>query len=106
MIIRGARPYGEGEPVDVVVRDRVIADIGATGTVDVSGEEVLDAEGREVAKAAAAYVLTCIRSWDPDFSLEPVVRGPVASREAAAAESVEEVAKEVASRFHSSGPAS
>jgi hypothetical protein len=67
--------------------------------------QILDAEGREVAQAAAAYVLTCIRSWDPDFSLEPVVRGPVAAREAAAAESVQEVAKEVASRFHSGDPA-
>jgi hypothetical protein len=63
--------------------------------------QVLDAEGREVAEAAAAYMLMCIHSWDPGFSLDPVVRGPVAEREAAAAVSVKEVAKEVASRFHS-----
>jgi hypothetical protein len=71
--------------------------------LELAVSQVLDAEGREVAQAAAAYVLTCIRSWDPGFSLDPVVRGPVAKREAAATESVQEVAKEVASRFHSGG---
>jgi hypothetical protein len=33
-----------------------------------------------------------------------VVRGHVAEREAAAAESVKEVTREVAARFHSGGP--
>jgi hypothetical protein len=71
--------------------------------LELAVSQVLDAEGREVAEATAAYVLTCIRSWDSGFSLDPVVRGPVAEREAAAAESVKEVAKEAASRFHSGG---
>ncbi|MBA2310662.1 MAG: dihydroorotase [Pseudonocardiales bacterium] len=41
MIIRGSRPYGEGEPVDVLVRNGVIAEIGDV-TAD---DEVLDADG-------------------------------------------------------------
>jgi dihydroorotase len=42
LLIRGARPYGEGEPVDVLVRDGVVAEIG-TG---LSGAgETLDAGG-------------------------------------------------------------
>ncbi len=45
MIVRGARPYGEGEPVDVLVRDGVITEIGAIGSVQVRGEELLDADG-------------------------------------------------------------
>ncbi|WP_037818940.1 MULTISPECIES: dihydroorotase [unclassified Amycolatopsis] len=44
IVIKGARPYGEGEPVDVLVEDGVIA---AIGEVDVpEGAEVLDAEGQ------------------------------------------------------------
>ncbi|ATY11021.1 dihydroorotase [Amycolatopsis sp. AA4] len=44
IVIKGARPYGEGEPVDVLVEDGVIAAIGA---VDVpEGAEVLDAKGQ------------------------------------------------------------
>ncbi len=42
LLIRGARPYGAGEPVDLLVRDGVVAEIG-TG---LSGPgEVLDAGG-------------------------------------------------------------
>ncbi|MBY8848123.1 dihydroorotase, partial [Saccharothrix sp. MB29] len=37
LIIRGVRPYGEGDPVDVLVRDGVIA---AIGEVAEEGEEV------------------------------------------------------------------
>jgi len=42
LLIRGVRPYGEGEPVDVLVRDGVVTEVG-TG---LSGPgEVLDAGG-------------------------------------------------------------
>ena len=42
LLIRSVRPYGEGEPVDVLVRDGVIAEIGP----GLSGEgETLDAGG-------------------------------------------------------------
>jgi dihydroorotase len=43
LMLRGIRPYGEGEPVDLLVRDGVIAELG-TG-VDGAGAEVLDGGG-------------------------------------------------------------
>ncbi len=41
LLIRGAKPYGEGDPVDLLIRDGVIADIG-TG---LEGDEVIEADG-------------------------------------------------------------
>jgi dihydroorotase len=41
LLIANARPYGEGEPVDVLVRDGVIAEIGG----GLSADETLDADG-------------------------------------------------------------
>jgi dihydroorotase len=42
LLLRGARPYGEGEPVDVLVRDGVVAEIGP----GLSGSgETIDADG-------------------------------------------------------------
>jgi dihydroorotase len=42
LLIRGVRPYGQGEPVDVLVRDGVVAEIGPV----LSGPgETLDADG-------------------------------------------------------------
>ena len=43
IVIKGARPYGEGEPVDVLVEDGVIAAIGEVRVPE--GAEVLDAKG-------------------------------------------------------------
>ncbi|MFT4042490.1 MAG: dihydroorotase [Gordonia sp. (in: high G+C Gram-positive bacteria)] len=44
VVFRGVRPYGEGEPVDVVVIDGEIAEIGAhTGVPD--GAQVVDGNG-------------------------------------------------------------
>ncbi|NUT92059.1 MAG: dihydroorotase [Saccharothrix sp.] len=42
LIIRGVRPYGEGDPVDVLIRDGVIAEIG---DVEDSDAEVIDGDG-------------------------------------------------------------
>ncbi|MFC9895870.1 dihydroorotase [Nocardia sp. NPDC127579] len=42
LVIKGARVYGAGEPVDVLIRDGVIAEIGA----DLSADEVIDAAGQ------------------------------------------------------------
>ncbi|PPK63903.1 dihydroorotase [Actinokineospora auranticolor] len=42
-VIRGAKPYGEGDPVDIEIRDGVITAIG-TG-LDTGGAEVIDAGG-------------------------------------------------------------
>ncbi|WP_328608110.1 dihydroorotase [Amycolatopsis sp. NBC_00345] len=44
LVIKGARPYGEGDPVDVLVEDGVITAIGAVEVPD--GAEVLDAAGQ------------------------------------------------------------
>ncbi|HEY2723601.1 MAG TPA: dihydroorotase [Pseudonocardiaceae bacterium] len=43
LLLRGIRPYGEGRPVDLLIRDGVIAELGAR--LDDSGAEVLDAGG-------------------------------------------------------------
>jgi dihydroorotase len=44
LFVTGARPYGEGEPLDVVVRDGVVAEIGPALAAP-SGAETLDAGG-------------------------------------------------------------
>jgi dihydroorotase len=43
LMLKGIRPYGEGEPVDLLVRDGVIAELGSD--VDKDGAEVVDAGG-------------------------------------------------------------
>ncbi|MCV7193612.1 dihydroorotase [Mycolicibacterium brumae] len=45
MLIRGVRPYGEGEPVDVLVSDGQIAQIAASITAP-DGAEVIEAAGQ------------------------------------------------------------
>ena len=47
LLIRGARPYGEGDPVDVLVRDGVVTDVGAglSGAGKTLDGPVLDAQG-------------------------------------------------------------
>jgi len=61
--------------------------------------ERLEAEGRDLLRAVAEYLLVCFRSHDPAISLDPVVVGPVEETEAAARESVQEVVEIVAARF-------
>jgi dihydroorotase len=43
LVLRGIRPYGEGEPVDLLVRDGLIAELGTR--VDSIGAEVFDGGG-------------------------------------------------------------
>ena len=38
-------------------------------------QELASREGCALAQAAAEHVLACYRSWDPNFSLEPVQQG-------------------------------
>jgi len=49
MLIKGVRLYGEGDPVDILVRDGVIAEIGpwldAASTQELTDVEVIDADG-------------------------------------------------------------
>ncbi len=47
LLLRGVRPYGEGDPVDLLVADGVIAEIGA-GLAAPAGAEVIDAAGQVV----------------------------------------------------------
>jgi len=42
LLLKGVLPYGEGDPVDVLVRDGVIAEIGA---IDVDDVETIDGNG-------------------------------------------------------------
>ena len=59
----------------------------------------LKAEGRELYRMVAEYILTCLRSHDLAISLSPVVDGPVVEMEASARESVQEVVDFVAAYF-------
>ncbi|MGB8200092.1 MAG: dihydroorotase, partial [Pseudonocardiaceae bacterium] len=43
LLLRGIRPYGAGEPVDLLVRAGMIAELGAG--LDGTGAEVLDGGG-------------------------------------------------------------
>jgi dihydroorotase len=43
LLLRGLRPYGEGDPVDLLIRDGVIAELGTR--LDNDGAEVFDAGG-------------------------------------------------------------
>jgi dihydroorotase len=42
LLLKGVLPYGEGDPVDVLIRDGVIAEIGV---IDADGVEVVDGAG-------------------------------------------------------------
>ena len=59
----------------------------------------LEAEGRELCRMVAEYILTCLRSHDPAISLAPVVDGPVAETEASAREGMQDVVDFVAAYF-------
>jgi len=50
LILRGVRPYDGGAPVDVVVRDRLIAAVAPSGTVPSRGE-VVEGDGRWIGPA-------------------------------------------------------
>ncbi|MEV0246497.1 dihydroorotase [Nocardia sp. NPDC050712] len=45
LVLKGVRPYGEGDPVDVLVRDGVIAEIGS-GVAASEDAEIIDAQGQ------------------------------------------------------------
>ena len=99
-------PFGMS-PIQVVERPASIAD--ALPVLNSASERFrrlepiltghLEAEGRELCRMLAEYILTCLRSHDPAISLAPVVDGPVAETEASAQESVREVVDFVAAYF-------
>jgi hypothetical protein len=59
----------------------------------------LEAEGHILAEAVTEHVLLCLRSQDPQVSLEPVVQGPAEQIPEAAQVDVREAVKVVAERF-------
>ena len=48
VLLRGVRAYGGGDPLDVLVRDGLIAGIAPAGTLEPAGAEVVRADGRFV----------------------------------------------------------
>jgi hypothetical protein len=59
----------------------------------------LEAEGRILAEAVVKHMMLCLRSQDPQVSLEPVVQGPTEQIPEAAQVGVREAVKVVAERF-------
>ncbi|NKY51200.1 dihydroorotase [Nocardia vermiculata] len=57
LVIRGARPYGAGEPVDVLVRDGVIVALGAAARGGDEVDGVTIAEDVQVIEAAGRILL-------------------------------------------------
>lgn len=47
VLLRGVRPYGEGDPQDVLIRDGAVADIAAAGSLDGGDDaDILDLHGQ------------------------------------------------------------
>jgi hypothetical protein len=70
--------------------------------------DLLETEGRAVARGTAKYILTSFRSHDPAMQLTPVLVGPIQATAAAAKEGVQEAVDMVVSRIRrrpdTSGP--
>jgi hypothetical protein len=66
--------------------------------VEASIQNLLETEGRVVAREMAEYILTSFRSHDPAIQLTPVLVGPLRALAAAAREGVQEAADMVAAR--------
>jgi hypothetical protein len=64
-----------------------------------SMHDLLETEGRAVARGMAEYILTCFQSHDPTFQLTPVLVSPIRATAAAAQEGVQEAADMVVSRI-------
>jgi hypothetical protein len=62
-------------------------------------QDLLEIEGRVVARGMAEYILTSFRSHDPSVQLTPVLVGPLRTTAAAAREGVQKAADMVAARL-------
>jgi hypothetical protein len=60
--------------------------------VEASIQDLLETEGRAVARGMAEYILTSLRSHDPTIQLTPVLVGPLRATAAATQEGVQEAA--------------
>ncbi|XP_025806601.1 auxilin-related protein 2-like [Panicum hallii] len=67
--------------------------------VEANIQDLLETEGREVAREVAEYIVTSFRSHDPAIQLTPVLVGPLLATVAAARERVLEAAGMVAARL-------
>jgi hypothetical protein len=74
----GFNPLRSGVPTQEVSAELPLLDSAGAKMLEL--EDVvanrLEAEGRILAEAVAEHVLLCLRSQDPQVSLEPVVQGP------------------------------
>jgi hypothetical protein len=66
--------------------------------VEASIQDLLETEGRVVARGMAEYILTSFRSYDPAIPLTPILVGPLRATAVAAWEGVQEAADIVAAR--------
>jgi hypothetical protein len=70
--------------------------------------DLLETEGRAVARGTAEYILTSFRSHDPAMKLTPVLVGPLRATAATAKEGMQEAVDMVVSRIRrrpdTSGP--
>jgi hypothetical protein len=67
--------------------------------VEAGIQDLLETEGRAVARGVAEYILTSFRSHDPAVQLTPVLVGPLRATAAAAREGVQEAVDMVAARL-------
>jgi hypothetical protein len=67
--------------------------------VEAGIQDLLETEGRIVARGMAEYILTSFRSHDPSVQLTPVLVGPLRATAAAAREGVQEAVDMVAARL-------
>jgi hypothetical protein len=94
----GFSPLQSGVPAQEVSDELSLVD--STGTKMLELEDVvtnrLEAEGCILVEAVVEHVLLCLRSQDPQVSLEPVVQGPAEQILEVAQVDVQEVAKVIA----------
>jgi hypothetical protein len=95
----GASPIWEAEAPPSLGAALQVLDSTAERLQDLesSMHDLLETEGRAVARGTAEYILTCIRSHDPAFQMTPVLVGPIRATAAAAQEGVQEAADMVVS---------
>jgi hypothetical protein len=62
-------------------------------------QDLLETEGRIVARGMAEYILTSFRSHDPSIQLTPVLVGPLRMTAAATRERVQEAVDMVTARL-------
>jgi hypothetical protein len=94
-------PLRSGIPAQEVSAELPLLDSACTKMLEL--EDVitnrLEAEGHILAEAVVEHVLLCLRSQDPQVSLEPVVQGLAEQILEAAHVDVREAAKIIAERF-------